>query len=162
MNRLLDILAILLTLSLALTACSDDSCYDNGSSLPLATFYLGSSQQAISGLTVKGIGVPGDSVLANSSALKELYLPLQASTSSTSYAITRQVTIDTISVQFCDTVKINYNAVEYFHSIECGAMFNFDITSVSWTENAIDSVVVLIPLVTNSRTPAMRIYFTEF
>ena len=82
MKRLLHIavLALLLTLG----ACSNDSCYDNGSSLPLATFYIGNSQQSIPGLSIMGIAVPGDSLLTDSASLREVYLPLRANTSSTS------------------------------------------------------------------------------
>ncbi|MBQ1584686.1 MAG: hypothetical protein II078_06420, partial [Muribaculaceae bacterium] len=82
---------VLVLAALYLTACNDDSCYDNGSSLPLAAFYLGNSQQTITGLTIMGIGAPGDSLLADSSALKEVYLPLRASVGTTRYAISRWV-----------------------------------------------------------------------
>ena len=37
----------LLALTIGLGACSDDSCYDNGSSLPLATLHIGESQQTV-------------------------------------------------------------------------------------------------------------------
>jgi hypothetical protein len=41
-------------------------------------------------------------------------------------------------------------------------MYNFNLHDVRCTINGIDSVVVITPLVTNSRTPALRIYFTNF
>jgi hypothetical protein len=146
-----------------LTACNDDSCYDNGSSLPLAAFYLGNSQQTITGLTIMGIGAPGDSLLADSSALKEVYLPLRASVGTTRYAISRWVGAGTpMAQQLHDTLTLDYEPIAYFHSAECGAMYNFNLHDVRCTINGIDSVVVITPLVTNSRTPALRIYFTNF
>jgi hypothetical protein len=149
--------------ALYLTACNDDSCYDNGSSLPLAAFYLGNSQQTITGLTIMGIGAPGDSLLADSSALKEVYLPLRASVGTTRYAISRWVGVGTpMAQQLHDTLTLDYEPIAYFHSAECGAMYNFDLHDVRCTINGIDSVVVITPLVTNSRTPALRIYFTNF
>ena len=152
----------LLALSLGLGACSDDSCYDNGSSLPLASLYVGEKQQNIPGLSIMGIGAPGDSLLVDSSSVSEVYLPLRASVGSTSYALWRWVMTDTVKIQLQDTITIDYEAVEFFHSIECGAMFNFDIKNVKTTHHGIDSVVVLTPHVTNSRVPAMQIYFTQF
>ena len=149
---------VLVLAALYLTACNDDSCYDNGSSLPLAAFYLGNSQQTITGLTIMGIGAPGDSLLADSSALKEVYLPLRASVGTTSYALWRWINNETL---LRDTITIEYEPIEYFHSIECGAMYNFDIKNVNTTHHGIDSVVWLTPHVTNSRTPALRIYFTQ-
>ena len=154
---------VLVLAALYLTACNDDSCYDNGSSLPLAAFYLGKSQQTITGLTIMGIGAPGDSLLADSSALKEVYLPLRASVGTTRYAISRWVGAGTpMAQQLHDTLTLDYEPIAYFHSAECGAMYNFNLHDVRCTINGIDSVVVITPLVTNSRTPALRIYFTNF
>lgn len=154
---------VLVMAALYLTACNDDSCYDNGSSLPLAAFYLGNSQQTITGLTIMGIGAPGDSLLVDSSALKEVYLPLRASVGTTRYAISRWVGAGTpMAQQLHDTLTLDYEPIAYFHSAECGAMYNFNLHDVRCTINGIDSVVVITPLVTNSRTPALRIYFTNF
>ena len=154
---------VLVLAALYLTACNDDSCYDNGSSLPLAAFYLGNSQQTITGLTIMGIGAPGDSLLADSSALKEVYLPLRASVGTTRYAISRWVGAGTpMAQQLHDTLTLDYEPIAYFHSAECGAMYTFNLHDVRCTINGIDSVVVITPLVTNSRTPALRIYFTNF
>ena len=168
MKRLLHIAASLMMalqlmlLGLGTAACSDDSCYDNGSSLPLAKLYVGSSQQTVSGLTVMGIGAPGDSLLADSTSLGEVYLPLRANVSSTAFAITRWIRIDTLTVPVCDTLTIDYEAIPYFHSAECGAMFNFDLKQVRTTHHGIDSVVALVDVVTNSPTPALNIHFTDF
>ena len=156
MSRLLTI--ALIAMALCGTSCSNDSCSDNGSSLPLATFYVGDKQQSISRLSIMGIGVPGDSLLANNASINEAYLPLRATTSSTSYAL--WLTSSDGSVTVRDTVTFSYKPVEYFHSIECGAMYNFDIQNVSHTHHGIDSVVLLTPLITNSRTPALRIHFS--
>jgi len=151
----------LLALTINLGACSDDSCYGNGSSLPLATLHIGEKQQTVTGLSIMGIGVPGDSLLVDSSSINEVYLPLRASVSSTSYALWRWVTTDNVRTMLRDTITFDYEPVEYFHSIECGAMFNFDINTVSTTHHGIDSVVLLTPHVTNSRTPALRIHFSQ-
>ena len=163
MSRLTHIAALFLATCLAcLAACSDESCSDNGSSLPLAALYLNGSQQTVTGLTIRGIGAPGDSLLTDSASLSEVYLPLQATTGSTRFAISRYIRIDTIGSWRTDTLTLDYKAVEYFHSTECGAMFNFDIQDVRCTHHAIDSVEMLTTMVTNSRTPAMRIHFTDF
>ena len=152
----------MLALATGIVACSDDSCFENGSSLPLATLYMGNSQQSIPGLTVMGIGAPGDSLLVDSTAVNEVYLPLRATVVSTSYALRRWVTLATVNTRICDTISLDYDPIEFFHSIECGAMYNFDINSVKYTTNGIDSVVLLNRLVTNSKTPVLRIYFTDF
>ena len=125
----------------------------------MAALYLGGTQQTISGLAIKGIGVPGDSLIADSSSLSEVYLPLRASSSSTAFAISRWTNEGTGWVN--DTLTLEYQPIEYFHSAECGAMYNFDIKQVSHTTHGIDSVVLLNSLITNVTTPSLRIYFTE-
>ena len=161
MNRLPHLTLLAIAFILAITACNDDSCYDNGSSLPLAQCYINGGQMTLTGLTIKGIGVPGDSLLADSSALSEFYMPLRASVSSTSYMIQRQVIINSVPIKTVDTLTIDYDPIEYFHSTQCGAMFNFRVRHVTCTKHGIDSVTLLTPLITNAIVPALRIHFTD-
>ena len=156
------VLTLVALLCLTVTACGDNSCYENGSALPLAELHLGQAKQTVTGLTIMGIGAPGDSLLADSSAMNEVYLPLRASVSSTSYSISRWVSIYGERSQVSDTLTLDYKPIEYFHSIECGTMFNFDIKNVTCTHHGIDSVVLLTPTITNSPTPSLRIHFTDF
>ena len=163
MSRLPNIaLTLTLVLTLAWTACNNDNCYENGSSLPLAQCYMDNDQATITGLTIMGIDAPGDGLLADSSSIKEIYLPLRASVGSTSYTFQRWITIGEEKVFYSDTLTLDYEAIEYFHSAECGAMFNFNIKQVTCTHNAIDSVSLLTPLITNALTPSLRIHFTNF
>ena len=78
---------------------------------------------------------------------------------STSFAITRWINSE---VAVYDTMTFAYDAIPFFHSTECGAMYNFRINHVGHTSNGIDSIVMLTTTVTNSNSPAMRIYFTDF
>ncbi len=151
--------ALLVLLASGASSCGDDSCRDNGSSLPLAACYVGSSQQTVTGLTIMGIGVPGDSLLLDSATVNEVYLPLRASTTSTSFRLRRAVTANGVTTFYNDTLTLEYQSIEFFHSVECGAMFNFDVEHVSCTDHGIDSVVLVNNLITNSRRPALRIYF---
>ena len=148
---------------MCLTSCGDNSCTENGSSLPQATCWLGGSQQTVSGLTIKGIGAPGDSLLADSSSLSMIYLPLRASVGTTSYAISRWVGAGTsMARQLHDTITLDYEPIIFFHSEECGVMYNFDIRDVSYTTHGLDSVVLVTRLVTNTPKPTLRIHFTDF
>ncbi len=161
LSHITAIIVMLSALGAGITACSDDSCYDNGSSLPLATFYLGEKQQTINALTIKGIGVPGDSLLADSTSLSEVYLPLRATVNSTAFALSRWVTIGSERHCIYDTLTINYQPIEFFHSVECGAMYNFKVEKITHTTHGIDSVVLINSLITSKITPSIRIYFTE-
>ena len=156
--RIAAIAALMSAMAIGTCSCTDDSCYDNGSSLPIATTYVGSSQQTVTGLTIMGIGVPGDSLLLDSASVSEFYLPLRPSASTTSFKLQRWYH----NAWVRDTLTIDYEPIEYFHSLECGAMFNFDITDVRHTIHGIDSVILITTTITNSPSPALRIYFTDF
>lgn len=141
---------------LCLTGCGDGSCYDNGSAVPMARFYASgtTTQLSANGLTVTAIGAPGDSLLVNNETVSDLHLPLRASTTSTQWRLT--FTADDLTLT--DTVTIDYQPVEYFASVECGAMYYFDITNVTTTHNVIDSITVPLPHVTHVDQLNLRIY----
>ena len=162
MNKLTHIALTLIAACTLLAACNNGGCYENGSSLPLASFYVGPKQATVTGLTVMGIGVPGDSLLADNAAMKEMYLPLRANATTTSYHIGRWVTINNVRTELKDTITFEYEAVPFFHSEECGAMYNFDIRGLHHTTRGIDSIVMITNTITNLPAPSMKIYFTDF
>lgn len=138
-------------------ACSDGSCYDNGSAVPLAWFYASgtSSQVTVSGLTLTAMGVPGDSLLLDGASASEVHLPLRISTNDVHWLFSFAVN-DTTMVT--DTVSIAYHPYEYFASVECGAMYYFDIDQVNTTHHVIDSVKVCAPHVTHVEQVNLHIY----
>lgn len=148
---------VLIFCSLWLTGCGDGSCNDNASAVPLARFYYsqGTTQVTVSDLTVSAIGAPGDTVLVDDDDVTDLHLPLRVGATSVQWCLSFAVN-DTTSVT--DTVTIAYRPKEYFASVECGAMYHFDITGVTHTDKVIDSVVVAQPQVTNVDQVNLRIY----
>lgn len=162
MNRLAHIALALIAACALLAACDNGNCSDNGSSLPLAELYVGQTSATVQGLTVMGIGAPGDSLLADNAAVNEIYLPLRANAASTSYSFARWASINNEQTLVRDTVTFDYEAVPFFHSAECGAMYNFNIRQVHHTTAGIDSIVLITNTITNLAAPSMRIYFTDF
>ena len=157
---------LLLALTAALWSCSDTGCYDNRSSLPLARFYTVSesgtvSAVSISGLTVRGVDVPGDSLLVDGDTRSEVYLPLRSTVTTTQYALTFTVSDgDGNATMVNDTITIDYRPVAYFDSRECGAMYNFELNDVRSTSHVIDSVVAVQTTITNAVRESLRIYVT--
>ena len=145
------------TALLILGGCGDGSCYDNGSAVPMARFYQSGTTTQVSpnGMTVSAIGAPGDTLLIDNATVSDLHLPLHVSTGSTQWRTTFAASDGTTET---DTVTINYHPIEYFASVECGAMYHFDITGVSHTGHAIDSVVVAQAHVTHVDQVNLRIY----
>ena len=139
-----------------LVACTDASCYDNGSALPLVRFYASgtTTQVSVEGLTIRGIDAPGDSLLVQSGITSEIYLPLRATTTTTQWEFAYPV-----DGLLPDTLTIDYQPIPYFAGAECGAMYNFQISSATVTHHVIDSVRVIKPLIDNGTDVAIGLYF---
>lgn len=148
-------------LALVLTACGDDSCYDNGSSLPLARFYTSGTSTTVTvlNLTMRGIDAPGDSILIDNSSVSECYLPLRATVGTTQYELSYGD--DEGETLLADTITFSYRPVPYFASHECGAMYNFEMSSLTSTHHVIDSVVLVNKVIDNSTSVAVRIYIPD-
>lgn len=159
MNRLIYIF-IALTAALLAVACSDGSCYDNSSALPLVRFYAKgtTTQVEVSNVTIRGIGVPGDSLLVDNDAVNEVYLPLRANADVTQWRFSYTVDAD---IELADTLTITYDAVPYFSSVECGAMYNFHLKSVELTGDYADSVAIVKPVIDNGTDVAIRMFFSN-
>lgn len=147
----------LLTIALAAitAACSNSGCIGNGSSIPLVAFYDYDTgkQGSVEGITVMGVGAPGDSLLADKASLTQVYLPLQVSTSTSSFVF--DFNIEGIEP---DTLTLRYEAVPYFHSEECGAMYIFNISDFKVTHNFIDSVAVPYKVINNEDRISIKLY----
>ncbi|MBR1882845.1 MAG: hypothetical protein IJ808_07550 [Muribaculaceae bacterium] len=154
MKRALRHIAWSLLAVMWLAGCDDNSCYDNGNSLPLARFCADGSSTAVttSGLTVRGLGAPGDSLLLTDASVSEMYLPLRATTSQTQWELSWEA--DAVA----DTLTLTYDTTPAFSNAECGAMYQFVITAATCTSHRIDSVVVTQPRVTNVSHVNLQIY----
>lgn len=161
MGRLLTFIAAGILTGSALTGCNTSGCTDLQSSIPLAGFYSSASQQAISvnNLEIYGVGAPGDSILySGGTALREVYLPLRSDFASTSFCFHyTQEGLDDDALN--DTITFHYTSEPYFASEECGAMYRYTITRLSYTQHLIDSVAVTDSLVTNTDIERLKIYF---
>ena len=148
---------VLLFLPLCLASCGEGGCDDNGSAVPLAWFYgTGTTQRAtVSNLTVNAIGAPGDTVLLNNATASELHLPLRVSSDRTQWRLTFMTTD---SIFLSDTLTFAYRPIEYFASVECGAMYHFDLLQVTTTHHVIDSVSAIKPHVTHVEQVNLHIF----
>lgn len=140
---------------IAFASCNSSGCTDNQSSLPLAGFYNQDGQQiALDSLEITGIGAPGDSVLYGlADRLSEAYLPLRSQSDRVSY----RFLFATAGV--ADTIHFGYHAFPYFASEECGAMYRYQLRSLSYTTHIIDSIGVVDSMITNSPVQQLKIFF---
>ena len=134
-------------------ACSNDNCVGNSTGIPLAAFYHENTSVTLNGITVYGIGAPNDSAIIRESNASQVYMPFRIGTGNCQYVL--DYNIDGTAN---DTLTFEYDAIPYFESLECGAMYNFKINNYSHTPNAIDSVIINDPMITNADVVSIKIY----
>ena len=154
--RLARVIMGIIALALITVSCSENSCYENGSALPLVRFYASgsTSQVMLSGVTIRGIDSPGDSLLVDNSVIDEIYLPLRATVNTTQWEFSFP------ELDIADTLTLQYRPIPYFSSVECGAMYNFELTSVTMTRHMADSVAIAKTLIDNGTDVAIRLFYT--
>ncbi|MCM1152930.1 MAG: DUF6452 family protein [Muribaculum sp.] len=151
--------ALLLSVCLLITTsgCNSSECLENGSALPLAGFYtstINPEVMRVSGMRVRAIGAPGDSVLSTgSSTLTQLYLPFNLDEDTTSYIF------EYPEGGGRDTVTFHYIRQPFFVSSECGATVNFNLSGIEHTSERIDSVTCPDGHITNIAVQNIHIYF---
>ncbi len=142
-------------------SCNNNGCLENQNSLPLAGFYSYPSERgmSVSSINLGGVGAPNDSLLCTSgTAVSQVYLPFRSERNSTSFYIAYTDSI-LMAHDVRDTMTFAYDSYSYLASEECGAMYRYRITSVSYTRNVLDSIAVTDSLITNIDAERIRIYF---
>lgn len=161
MRRPVHILALIAALIATATGCNTSGCLDNQSAIPLAAFYSSTTGEHISidSVAIGGVGAPADSLLFDGkSPISQLYLPLRATHSSTSFRFT-YLQSDLASLGLTDEITLDYTSQARFISEECGAMYDYRITHCDYTTALIDSVAVVDSLITNVDAVRLIIYF---
>lgn len=140
------------------TSCSSNGCSENQSSIPLAGFYSIETGEKIAMNAIEISGVGAESLLTSGNEpVQQTYLPLRSSQTSAAFCFHYNDFGD--DAAYNDTVWIEYTSTPYFASEECGAMFQYEIKSISHTNIIIDSVAVIDPIVNNIDVERIKIFF---
>lgn len=148
------IIPTLLTLALmCLSSCTPESCLDETDAFLEASFYSKTTKtaQVPDSLTVYGLGRDTSRIYSATQGIRLARLPLQPDAASTSFVISLNGTVDTLSF-----VHTSY---PHLISRECGYTFYHDIESVTFTMNAIDSIWVRNIFVTTTDEENIRIFY---
>jgi hypothetical protein len=129
-------------LLVALYACNDSSfCLSNQHAIQ-ASFYA-SANNKDKDTTLYGISVWGfenDSLLHDSTAVNEMYLPSNLNHDSTQFIILEEKIIGETIIRDYDTLLFIYQRELEYVSGDCGMAFNLVLDTIIYTTNIIDSV----------------------
>jgi hypothetical protein len=166
MNRILNYIqrgrAALMGLlaAVALTGCYSNNCPLTTISYAHFDFYGSTSKKAVSynsTMTVAGYPMDyedqADTIYNAESSLSSLSLPLSY-TSQTTYVLHYTDLMK-------DVITIQHRNIPFVSDIECGTMMFYEIESIDYTTNAIDSIVVKNADINNEEKQNFIIYFRE-
>ncbi|MBU2945834.1 DUF6452 family protein [Zobellia uliginosa] len=161
MNKL-KIPFIILLVILSFSACEkDDICTESDTPQMVIRFYdvLNPTEfKDVQNLIVWGILENEGKDTIENIALDSIVLPLRVDATSTTFALSRQLSIDDVNV---DTLTFNYDVKEIYKSRACGYIANFE--NLTATVKQDDSVWVQTidvdnPLIENTASAHVKIF----
>lgn len=147
----------LITICLGGQSCGESDC--SLTTISYAHFdFLDSkthaSVQITNGATITGIIESGDSILTDTLfnlAQTSMSLPLSY-TNQTTYVMHYSETLR-------DTIEVKHKTIPFVSDIECGTMVHYYVEGLRYTTNALDSVVLINPEITNEERKNFNIYY---
>lgn len=134
---------------LSFSACEkDDICVDADTPRLVIRFYDAidtTELKDVQNLVVRGLLPSGPKDTITNIALDSIVIPLLVDANSTSFALTRQLSIDDINV---DTLVVSYEIKEIFKSRACGYIVNYDALEATVKQD--DSVWIQETRITTS------------
>jgi hypothetical protein len=151
-----------LTLLMAalLTGCNDNNCPLTTISYAHFDFYGSTSQGAVAwtnAMTVAGYPMAdeqlADTIYNAEPSLSSLSLPLSY-TDGTTFVLHYTELMQ-------DVITVKHHNVPYVSDIDCGTMMFYQVESIDYTTNAIDSIVVKNADINNEEKQNFIIYFRQ-
>ena len=149
--------ALLAGIALLTSGCDEDDCALATLSVARFDFQDSQTHKAVkltSGVTVTGIATIGGALDVDTvfnQATSYMSVPLSY-TDKTTYVMH-------YTELMRDTIEVTHRNIPFVNDIECGAVMHYQIENLRYTTNALDSVTLLNPQVTNEEKTNFIIYY---
>jgi len=148
-GQLLVVIVIVIT-----SACDSSSLCLSGQNAIESGLYSASSgtdrDTSLNGFHMWGLNHPTDSLLLDSVRASKLYMPTDLNRDSTEFVIREEKLVLGEVKGINDTLLFIYQRNLEYVSGDCGFTYNIELDTVIYTNNLIDSVVVIYPSVSYS------------
>lgn len=151
------LLMLTCTCAFSLQGCGESDC--SLTTISYAHFdFLDSKTYSPVGFT-QGVTVTGTAQYEDSTMTDTLF-NLAESSMSLPLSFTNQTTyVMHYSETMRDTIEITHKNIPFVSDIECGTMMHYFVESYRYTTNALDSVVLINPEITNEERKNFNIYY---
>lgn len=157
MKKIAVLLITFLSSCMLFPSCEEGDCSLTSISLARFNFLDSRSHTAVTfpnGVTVTGIATISDTLSIDTVFNKaENYMSVPLSfTNKTTYVMH-------YTELMRDTIELIHQNIPFVSNIECGATMFYEIESIRYTTNALDSVTLVNPRITNEETTNLHIYY---
>ena len=147
----------LLAISILTTGCEEEECSLTTQSI--ARFDFRSSQTNGSVKLSEGATVTGSATIAGKQDVDTLFNQAQSYMSVPLSYTDKTTYVMHYTELMRDTIVISHRNIPFVSNIECGAMMYYEVLDLSYTTNALDSVTLGNPRITNEETTNFNIYY---
>ena len=139
------------------TGCGETDCSLTTMSVARFQFLDSQTHKGVTltqGVTVTGIATVADTLQTDTlfnQAKDYMSLPLSY-TDETTYVMN-------YSERMKDTIWVTHRNIPFVSDIECGAVMHYQVESLQYTTNALDSVTLVNPQITNEERVNFNIYY---
>jgi len=154
MMKLHSFLSVLLMtgISAIMISCAPEACFEETNAHLKASFYSYSTKKQLApdSLTIFGLGQTAK-IYSKAKNVQPALIPLNPSAGN----CTLVVRINNVT----DTVEFMYSSYPYLISKECGYTFLHTLDSQAFTQNNIDTILIIKPNITTANEENIRIFY---
>ena len=134
--------------------CNETECSESKTTILWANFYNSDLSMHSDTLAVYGLNI--NSMLIDTSVMKNISLPLKLTESSTSFVFDFFSKNDELRAK--DTILFIHKNSEHFISEACGCVMFFSIDTIIHTKHKIDSIAIRNKNITNEEQENIQIF----
>ena len=150
-------IALLITLIAFVTGCEEDPCSLTTISVARFDFRDSRTHKSVTlteGVTVTGIATIADTLNVDTvfnQAKSYMAVPMSY-THKTTYVMH-------YTERMRDTIEVTHRNIPFVSNIECGVVMQYQVESIRYTTNALDSVTIVNPEINNEEKTNFNVYY---
>lgn len=140
-----------------LTACGESNC--PLTTVSVARFDFVDSQTHKPVKLTQGVNVTGIATIADTLHVDTLFNQATSYMSLPLSYTDKTTFVMHYTERMRDTIWVTHRNIPFVSDIECGAVMHYHVESLRYTTNALDSVTIINPQITNEETNNFLIYY---
>ena len=141
---------------LIISCQTNNQCDTATESLVKVNFYVVDSVElavTVSNISVYGLGNSDSLLYENDTTRSSVLLPLSPNSETTEFVFEFE--------NITENIKFTYTTSTYLESMDCGFITNYEIESVGYSKNIIDTIIIINGSVTTDNEEHIKLFFVN-